>query len=89
MKDDQFNAWESTRLKGKLNFFFFNGVLSYGLPMFIVMAFMNQPFAEGFTSTAAIVHCTVWPLAGLFFGVTMWHFTESKYKKKCAKRSNT
>ena len=89
MKDNQFKAWELTRSKGKSNFILVSGLLSYGLPMFIAMAFMNKPFAEGFTSSAAIIHCIVWPLAGLLFGVTMWYFTESKYKKELAKRSNT
>ncbi|MCS6208969.1 hypothetical protein G3475_07880 [Shewanella baltica] len=89
MKDDQFKAWESTRSKGKLNFFLIRGVLSYGLPMFIAMAFMNKPFSNGFTSTAAIAHYIVWPLAGLLFGITMWYVTESKYKKELARRSNT
>ena len=89
MKDDQFKAWKQTRAKGKLNFILFSGVLSYGLPMFIIMAFMNKPFTDGFTSEAAIVHCVVWPLAGLLFGVLMWYITESKYKKELAKRINT
>ena len=88
MKDDQFKLWELTRLKGKVNYFLVNGVLSYGLPMFIMMAFMNKPFAEGFTSEAAIVHYIVWPIAGLLFGITMWYVTESKYKKELGRRSN-
>jgi hypothetical protein len=87
VKDDQFKAWEVTRAKGKLNFFLISGVLSYGLPMFIMMAFMNKPFADGFTSKAAIIHCIVWPIAGFLFGVIMWYVTEHKYKKELASRS--
>jgi hypothetical protein len=87
MKDDQFKAWEVTRAKGKLNFFLISGVLSYGLPMFIMMAFMNKPFTDGLTSPAAIIHCIVWPIAGLLFGVIMWYVTEHKYKKELACRS--
>ena len=87
MKDDQFKAWEVTRVKGKLNFFLISGVLSYGLPMFIMMAFMNKPFTDGLTSPAAIIHCIVWPIAGLLFGVIMWYVTEHKYKKELASRS--
>ena len=89
MDNDQFTAWESSRSKGKLRFFLINGVLSYGLPMFIMMAFINKPFANGFTSNTAIIHYIVWPIAGLLFGVTMWYFTEHKYKKELVKRSNT
>jgi hypothetical protein len=87
MKDDQFKAWEVTRAKGKLSFFLISGVLSYGLPMFIMMAFMNKPFSNGFTSQTAIIHCIVWPIAGLFFGVIMWYVTEHKYKKELASRT--
>jgi len=87
MKDDQFKAWELTRSKGKLNFFLISGVLSYGLPMFIMMAFMNKPFVDGFTSKAAIIHCIVWPIAGLLFGVIVWYVTEHKYKKELASRT--
>ncbi|MBA6225025.1 hypothetical protein H4J51_13980 [Colwellia sp. MB02u-18] len=89
MKDDQFKVWESTRTKGKLNFVLFTGVLSWGLPMFIFMAFMNKPFADGFTSKSAIIHYIVWPLAGVLFGVLTWFMSERKYKKELASRSNT
>jgi hypothetical protein len=89
MKDDQFKAWESTRTKGKLNFVLFTGVLSWGLPMFILMAFMNKPFADGFASKSAIIHYIVWPLAGVFFGVLTWYMSERKYKKELVRRSNT
>ena len=85
MTDDQFKAWETTRAKGKIHFFLINGVLSYGLPMFIMMAFINKPFADGFTSSAAIVHYVVWPIAGLLFGVIMWYVAEYKYKKELAR----
>ena len=86
MKDDQFKAWEITRAEGKLKFFLISGVLSYGLPMLIIMAFMNKPFAHGVTSNAAIFHCVVWLLAGLLFGVIMWYVNEHKYKKELASR---
>ena len=88
MKDDQFKALELLRAKGKLRFFLVNGILSYGLPMLIFMAFISKPFSEGFTSKAAIVHFITWPLTGLFFGITMWYVTERKYKKELVSRSN-
>ncbi|MBA6329463.1 hypothetical protein H4J46_16235 [Colwellia sp. MB02u-6] len=89
MKDDQFKVWESTRTKGKLNFVLFTGVLSWGLPMFIFIAFMNKPFSDGFTSKSAIIHYIVWPLAGVLFGVLTWFMSERKYKKELASRSIT
>lgn len=87
MDNTQFTQWRKTRSKGKLNFILKAGLLSYGAPMFIMMAIFNQPFAEGFTSRAAISHYITWPIAGLLFGVIMWHVSEYRYKKELAKRS--
>jgi hypothetical protein len=89
MKDDQFKAWEISRQKGKLNFVLITGILSWGLPMFIFMAIVYKPFSDGFTSKTAIVHCIVWLLGGVFFGLLNWYFTERKYKKELASRTNT
>ncbi|WAJ72364.1 hypothetical protein [Catenovulum adriaticum] len=87
MDDEQFKQWRETRLKGKLNFILKAGLLSYGSPMFIMMAIFNQPFAEGFTTRAAISHYITWPIAGLLFSVIMWHVTEHRYKKEQTNRS--
>ncbi|PKI14341.1 hypothetical protein [Colwellia sp. 12G3] len=89
MKEDQFNAWELLRTKGKLRFFIVNGVLSYGLPMLILMAFISKPFSEGFTFQAASSHFITWSLAGLLFGVSMWYLNEYMYKKELVRRTNT
>lgn len=89
MKDNQFKAWALTRAKGKVYFFLVNGVLSYGLPMFIFMAFLTKPFENGLTSPMAIAHYIVWPVAGFIFGVTMWFVAEYRYKKELANRLQT
>jgi len=89
MKENQFVKWEAARAKGKLHFILVRGVLSWGLPMFIFMAFINKPFADGFTSEAAIVHYIVWPIAGVLFGVFTWHLSERLYKKELTSRDNT
>jgi hypothetical protein len=86
MKEDQFNAWKLLRIKGKLHFFIVNGIISYGLPMLILMAFISKPFSEGFTFKAACIHFITWLLAGLFFGVSMWYLNEYMYKKELFKR---
>lgn len=86
MKDNEFNAWEVKRTKGKLNFVLVTGVLSYGLPMFILMAFMQKPFVDGLMTQAAMIHYLVWLLAGLFFGTMMWSITQWRYKKELARR---
>ena len=87
MKDNQLKAWESTRTKGKLKFVVITGVLSWGLPMLIVMAFMHKPFVDGFISKAAIIHYVVWPLAGVVVGLLTWYLSERQYKKELGHRS--
>ncbi|WP_108946470.1 hypothetical protein [Shewanella halifaxensis] len=91
MNKEEMKAWESTRSKGMLKYILINGLLAWGLPMFIAIAFMNKPFAEGITSKAAIVHCVVWPLAGLVFGAITWYISQFRYKKaaKSLNQTNT
>ncbi|WP_133406538.1 hypothetical protein [Parashewanella tropica] len=91
MTKEEMEAWESTRDKGMLKYVLINGLLAWGLPMFIAMAFMTRPFAEGFTSKAAIVHYVVWPLAGLLFGLVTWYIAQFRYKKaaKSINQANT
>jgi hypothetical protein len=74
-------AWERERTKGMRRFVLIRGVLSWGLLMTVAMAFVAKPFAEGFTSKAAIIHLVVWPLAGAIYGVVLWHWQERTYQK--------
>lgn len=87
MQQEQFKKWEATRLKGKARYFMFSGILYFGMPMFILMAFIQKPFAHGLVSPTAIAHYITWPLAGLFFAVITWYFAEFQYKKERAKRN--
>ena len=74
-----FGDWGTIRKKGKFRFFLVNGVILYGLPMFVFMAFVTDPFANGLASRAAIVHCALWPIAGLLFGILMWYYGEYRF----------
>lgn len=50
MKDKDVKKWEITRQKGMLIYVLKNGIMAWGVPMFIVMGFIvNKPFANGFT----------------------------------------
>ncbi|MDO6497022.1 hypothetical protein [Photobacterium sanguinicancri] len=89
MKDKEFVTWESIRVKGKLRFFFVNGLLSYGLPMCIITAYSNKLFENGFTLKAVLGHVTIWSMTGLMFGVVMWYITERRYKKEVTFRENS
>ena len=77
----ELEVWEETRDKGWFKYILFNGMCMWGIPMFVAMAFISKPFAEGFTSKAAIVHYIVWPLAGLLYGAATWWVAERRFKK--------
>ena len=86
-----FDAWSETRKKGKLNFTLVNGLLAWGLPMFIVMTFVvNEAFDEsGLIISHVVINGVGWTIGGLLFGATTWFFTERKYHKEIAKRKET
>lgn len=86
MKDKDFENWQETRKDGMIHFILLGGLLSYGLPMFIVMAWVTKPFANGYTSTSAIIHYIVWPIAGILFGAIMWFITEQRYLSEVERR---
>lgn len=69
--------WSETRAKGKLDYVLKTGVLSYGLPMFVIMTFFIYP--ERRTYGLIAISALLWLLGGIFFGVMMWHVYESRY----------
>ena len=85
MKEKEMDRWKTLRTKGKRRYIIENGVLGWGMPMFVFMAFINTPFSEGFLTKNAIVHYVVWPLGGLFFGLCTWYFAEKRYNKALEK----
>ncbi|WP_102798074.1 hypothetical protein [Bowmanella denitrificans] len=80
MKTEELQAWQQTRAAGKGKFILINAV-AWGLPMLLIMLYINQPFADGWWSKAVCVHLLVWPLAGLAFALILWHLTERKYQR--------
>jgi len=88
MKEKEFNDWQETRKDGMVSFILLSGLLSYGLPMFIVMSWVTKPFANGYASNSAIIHYIVWPIAGILFGAIMWFVTEQRYLSEVEKRKN-
>ena len=89
MTEKDFKAWSKTRKKGKTNYMLQNGLLSWGLPMFVVMTFfMSDAFDEsGLIISHVIANAVVWAIGGLMFGATTWYFAERKYSKELEKRS--
>ena len=79
MKPEVLAKWETILAKGKTRYILVSGVLSYGLPMFIVMTFLlhRDDLSPGFIGMSAIL----WALGGALFGVIMWHVLERQYRK--------
>ena len=52
MKDKGFSAWAVSREKCRNRYIFFNGVLLYGISMFIFSAFIiNNPLEGGYIAS--------------------------------------
>ena len=79
MKPEQLEKWKQTRKKGMLRYVLVQGVLSYGLPMFIVMTFFlhRNDISPKFIGLSAIV----WTLGGAAFGIAMWYFQGWQLRK--------
>ena len=86
MKPADLVRWQTIRAKGKARFILIRGVLMWGLPMLVFTSFISKPFTHGLFSHMAIVHYFTWLIAGVFFGVFMWLFSEWRYKKEISKQ---
>ena len=91
MKEKDFDAWSKTRQESKISYILLNGLLAWGLPMFIVMTFFaNDAFDEsGLIVSHVVINAVAWTIGGLLFGAGTWYFTERKYKKELVKRTET
>jgi len=91
MKEKDFNAWSKSRKKGKLKYILINGVMAWGLPMFIVMTFfVNTAFDEsGLLMSHVKTDAITWIIMGLFVGIFTWFYNESEYQKEMVKRTKT
>jgi hypothetical protein len=90
MKDKDLKRWRIAREKGMLVYVLRNGILAWGVPMFIVMSFIvNKPFASGFTIKNVVIHGSIWLGAGIFFGVCTWWIIERMYKKEIENREHS
>ena len=85
MKPEALAKWEKVRARGKARFILVSGVLSYGLPMFIVMTFLvhRSDLSPRFIGISAIL----WAIGGALFGTIMWYVLERQYRK--ATQDNT
>ncbi len=85
MKPKEVEQWQKTSEKGMLRFILFTGILSYGVPMFVVLNFMNPP-KEPFSITDLIVTLLICAVAGgSAFGYILWVVQEKRYRKAISK----
>ena len=92
MKDKDFKNWQQKRKQGAVKFTLVQGLLCWGIPMFIVMTFVvNDVFDEqGVIQWAQVVIGAVtWSIGGCLFGGFLWFVTEWQYQKELQKRGNT
>ncbi|MGN0921082.1 MAG: hypothetical protein ACI4NJ_05050 [Cellvibrio sp.] len=82
MKDDDFLSGNEQRKKGILKYILRNGVLTFALPVAIIMAFVSQNFKQGVTLQKLLNYCFGWLLAGIFYGASLWCLGEWFYKRK-------
>ena len=74
--------WQITREKGKMKFILQNGILAWGLPMFIVMTFVvNRGQGRPLTPLDLAINVAIWTICGAGFGWVVWTTSEQKYQK--------
>ena len=79
MKPEQLEKWRVVRSKGMLRYVLVNGVLSYGLAMFIAMTFFvhGDELSPRFIGLSAVM----WSIGGAIFGISMWYLQERQFRK--------
>lgn len=76
--------WERIRSKGKWNFAFRTGVLTWAIPVFVILELFRYFFRDGyqFALDRVLVGFVTWCVLGFFvFGLLMWWTNERTYRK--------
>ena len=79
MKPKQLEAWKKSREQGMLRYVLISGVMSYGLPMFVVMTLMVH--RTELTMQNVGLSAVIWASAGALFGAAMWYIQEWQFRK--------
>ncbi|GAB1597148.1 hypothetical protein [Lysobacter claricitrinus] len=79
MTVEKLEAWRATRQKGRLRYVLVNGLLAYGVPMFVVMTFFahRADLSKSFIAISAVA----WSIGGLLSGACTWWLHERNYQK--------
>ena len=79
MKPEVLARWEKARADGKAKYVLVSGVLSYGLPMFIVMTFFVH--RKDISPIFIGISFVLWLIGGALFGLGVWYVQERQYSK--------
>jgi hypothetical protein len=81
-KPASIQRWEAIRARGLARYVLVNGVLLYGLPLFLLMNFVVHPEHAG--PRALAISGLAWGFGGALFGWVMWHARDRLYRRLAA-----
>ncbi|MGF1727658.1 hypothetical protein [Photobacterium nomapromontoriensis] len=64
--------WEKAKSQGVIRYVIIYGMLLWGIPMVLMMGYMNDTFSQGLFTQKALVHTSLWLIIGLLFGGINW-----------------
>ncbi len=76
MKQIEINRWARARARGMLMYVLVSGIVSFGIPMFVVMTFVFHHSRLPVAESAAL-----WLAAGACYGFATWFVQEFRYRK--------
>jgi len=77
MQGKEFDRWARIRAQGALRYVLLNGVVFYGLPMFLIMTYVI-PHPRLTVAQSALLWVAI---AGAGFGAAMWIVQERRFRK--------
>lgn len=81
MKANEIEKWKKIREKGRLRFILLTGILSYGVPLFVVLTYMNPPKMPLSAVDLIITFLICAVAGGSAFGYILWSVQEMRYRK--------
>lgn len=80
MSRKQRERWSETRARGKADYVLKVGVLSYGLPMFLIMSLIVH--RDRLDANSVVLSGLLWILGGVIYGIATWHISEARFNAK-------
>lgn len=80
-KEEQRAQWAITRQKGKARFILLRGVLGWGLTTAILYSLVLWLVLDTDIKMLLPISLVIFPMGGLLWGWSMWHFHERLFKK--------